>query len=180
MENNFFCCFQLFHNLMPSNIYIFDYLIFMSQIVIYYLHSTSIFWFYTDVVLTLSTVRFSSIRSWQIWENFTYSPPGDKCHLVCCYSAMLTKYNFVKWTERKLIRSFSGPISCFTPIDEIESEQQYMLSCCHTTNTMPADALVTLGARASAGMILTSKSQNIRSQTEEELTPLPLTKWKQN
>ena len=34
---------------------------------------------------------------------------------------------------------------------------------------MPADALVTLGASVSAGMVLTPKSQNIPSPASEEL-----------
>ena len=50
-------CFWLFHILMPYNviILIFIYLIFMSQIVLYFLHSTSVLSFYIDIVLTLST-----------------------------------------------------------------------------------------------------------------------------
>ena len=37
---------------------------------------------------------------------------------------------------------------------------------------MPADALVTLGARASAGMVLTPKKRNIPSAASEELNVL--------
>ena len=47
------------------------------------------------------------------------------------------------------------------------SNPTYCLS--YSDNTMPADALVTLGARASAGMGLTPQSQNIPSPASEEL-----------
>ena len=43
--------------------------------------------------------------------------------------------------------------------------------CClsYKANSMPADALATLGARASAGMVLTPHSRNIPSPSLEEL-----------
>ena len=47
-------------------------------------------------------------------------------------------------------------------------EQKHMLSA-YTANAMPADNLVTLGARASAGMILAPLSWNIPSSASEEL-----------
>ena len=40
----------------------------------------------------------------------------------------------------------------------------------YIANTIPADALVTLGASASAGMVQTPKSQNIPSPASEEST----------
>ena len=53
-ENNV-VVFYFFHILMPYNIILyFHLLIFMSQIVLYFLHSTSVLSFYIDVVLTLS------------------------------------------------------------------------------------------------------------------------------
>ena len=41
----------------------------------------------------------------------------------------------------------------------------------YTDNTMPADALATLGARASAAVVLTPQSQNILFPGSEELRP---------
>ena len=53
-----------------------------------------------------------------------------------------------------------------TQVDEINCG-----TCClsYTANTMPADALATLGARASACMVLTPQSQNIAPPASEEL-----------
>ena len=60
-----FLLFWLFHILIPYNI-ILVYLIFMSLIVLYFLHSTWILSFYIDVVLTLSI----SIAE-DIWWNIS-------------------------------------------------------------------------------------------------------------
>ena len=50
---------------MPYNMIIlyFVYLIFMSQIVLYFLYSTSVLSFYIDVVLTLSICRKSNMAA---------------------------------------------------------------------------------------------------------------------
>ena len=59
-------------------------------------------------------------------------------------------------------------------------EQQYMLSVIYSQlNTMPADALATLGASASSGMVLTPKSWNIPSPASEELR-IPLVLYQQS
>ena len=51
----FFCCFWLFHILMPYNRILYLRLFyFMSLSLLYFLHSTSVLSFYIDVVLTLS------------------------------------------------------------------------------------------------------------------------------
>ena len=72
-----FCCFLLFHILMPYNIYfIFVYLIFMSLIVLYFLHSTSVFSFCIDVILALSI---------ETCNNYYRKPYAD--------NAIVTKYN---------------------------------------------------------------------------------------
>ena len=50
-------------------------------------------------------------------------------------------------------------------------EQQHVRYICHlsyTANMMSADALATLGASASAGMVLTHKTRDIPSPTSEE------------
>ena len=47
-------------------------------------------------------------------------------------------------------------------------EQYCMLSVLHA-NTMPADALATLGASASTGMVLTPKSWNMPSPASESI-----------
>ena len=65
-----FCCIWLFHILMPYNmmiLYFLFYFIFMSQIVLYFLHRASVLSFYIDVVLTLS---ISTARSWVIFKLF--------------------------------------------------------------------------------------------------------------
>ena len=49
-----FCCFLLFHIVMPYNVILFVYLIFVSLIVLYFLHSTSVLSFYLNVILILS------------------------------------------------------------------------------------------------------------------------------
>ena len=55
------CCFFLFHILMPCKIILFFvYLIFMSLIMLYFLHSTSVLSFYIDVVLRLSIAALIS------------------------------------------------------------------------------------------------------------------------
>ena len=70
---NTFCCFWLFHILMPYNIFFFVYFIFISLIALYFLHSTSVLSFYIDVVLTLSIPRKFYTTYWmhshgyQIW-----------------------------------------------------------------------------------------------------------------
>ena len=65
-----FCCFWLFYILMPYNIkyFIFVYLIFMSLIVLYFLHNTSVLSFYIDVVLTLSIPSFMPHHGVSLWH----------------------------------------------------------------------------------------------------------------
>ena len=46
---------------------------------------------------------------------------------------------------------------------KLTPEQQYMLSVLHSQYHASADALVTLGASASIGVVLTPKSRNIPS-----------------
>ena len=46
-------------------------------------------------------------------------------------------------------------------------EQPFMVCLSRTANTMSADALATLGASASAGMVLTSKAAIFRLQHQE-------------
>ena len=55
---------------------------------------------------------------------------------------------------------------------KINSETAIDVVCPTCSNTMPADALVTLGARASAGMVLTPKRRNILFPASEELKPI--------
>ena len=59
-----FCCFLLFHILMPNNTILYFRLpFFMSLIVLYFLYSsTSVLSLYIDVVLTLSIADISSIQ----------------------------------------------------------------------------------------------------------------------
>ena len=54
---------------MPYNIilFFFVYLIFMSLIVLYFLHSTSVVSFYIDVVLPLSISKHIAMSSLLIW-----------------------------------------------------------------------------------------------------------------
>ena len=60
----------------------------------------------------LVMVGFPSFRPRWIWSILIFvRPPNDECHLFCCGSAMLTKREFGKRTERKLTRSLSGPVS---------------------------------------------------------------------
>ena len=70
-------------------------------------------------------------------------------------------------------------LSCYLVLLSIDSKTRlqdshslvtWPICClCYTANTMPIDALATLGARASAGMVLTPKSRNIPSPSSEEL-----------
>ena len=61
-----FCCFWLFLILMPHNVIMIHFRLtyFMSQIVLYFLHSTSVLSFYMDVVLTLSNRSILPMSFW--------------------------------------------------------------------------------------------------------------------
>ena len=58
--------------------------------------------------------------------------PGGECRQDCCGSAMLTEEGFVKWTESKLARSFSGLMSVKLATCSCYVDIKLMLNWKHT------------------------------------------------